>query len=276
MFADWLQYRWDLLITTWFGNNLFAMNFYGTLAIVYCMFWTVGLFYLFVDTTGRPSFLLKYKIQEPYTPVVYNQTVVMLPLFYLLARALEWRQFPTGQLPSLARIVTEAIGYLVLYEIGFYYTHRLLHYGPLYRLIHKRHHRWQAPVAMSSFYCHPVEHVISNIMPVFIGPFVLGSHLFIQWGWYGAVIFVTLAHHSGYHFPCMISSEYHDYHHLKFNQNFGTFGLLDWIHGTNNEFYKSIAYKRHRVFMSCQPIKQLYPDESQNISSNNNNNVKNK
>ncbi|XP_054158950.1 fatty acid hydroxylase domain-containing protein 2-like [Oppia nitens] len=276
MFADWLQYRWDLLITTWFDNNLFAMAFYGTLGIVYCMFWTVGLFYLFVDITGRPGFLIKYKIQEPYTPisksvlldligqVLFNQIVVMVPLFYLLARALEWRQIPTGQLPSLARIVADFIGFVAVNEIGFYYTHRLVHYGPLYRLI--QDHRWQAPVAISSFYCHPIEHVFSNIMPVFMGPFVMNSHILIQWLWYGTAVFVSLTHHSGYHFPCMISSEYHDYHHLKFNQNFGTIGLLDWIHGTNNEFYKSIAYKRHRVFMSCQSIKQLYPDESQNIT----------
>ncbi|XP_054157534.1 fatty acid hydroxylase domain-containing protein 2-like isoform X2 [Oppia nitens] len=269
MFADWLQYHWDQLITTWFDNNLFAMNFYGTLGIIYGMFWTVGLFYLFADITGRPGFLLKYKIQEPYTPmsksefldligqVLFNQIVVMVPLFYLIARAFEWRQFPTGQLPSLARIVGDYIVFLVVNEIGFYYTHRLLHYGPLYRLIHKRHHRWQAPVAISAFYC----------------PFLMNSHILTQWLWYGLVIFITLADHSDYHFPCMISTEFHDYHHFKFNQNFGSIGLLDWIHGTNNEFYKSIAYKRDRFFMSCQPIKQLYPDERQ--TNNNTNNIKN-
>ncbi|XP_054158970.1 fatty acid hydroxylase domain-containing protein 2-like [Oppia nitens] len=274
MFTDWLQYRWNQLITTWFDNNLFAMSFYGTLAVIYSMFWTVGLFYLFVDMTGRPGFLMKYKIQEPYTPmtksqlldligqVLFNQIVVMVPLFYLMAHASEWRQFPTGQLPSLARIVADFIVFIVVDEIVFYYTHRIVHYGPLYRLIHKRHHLWQAPVAISSFYCHPVEHVICNIMPVFIGIFLMQSHILTQWLWYGLVIFISLTIHSGYHFPCMISTEYHDYHHLKFNQNFGSIGLLDWIHGTNNEFNKSIAYKRDRVFMSCQSIKQLYPDEN--------------
>ena len=42
--------------------------------------------------------------------------------------------------------------------------------------------------------------------------------------------------HSGYHLPLLFSPEFHDYHHLKFNQCFGVIGLLDFLHGTDIKF----------------------------------------
>ena len=64
-------------------------------------------------------------------------------------------------------------------------------------------------------YAHPIEHVISNVVPVFLGPLLMGAHAFTLLLWFVAVLFTTCTHHSGYHFPFMTSSEFHDYHHLK-------------------------------------------------------------
>ena len=36
--------------------------------------------------------------------------------------------------------------------------------------------------------------------------------------WYSYVLVYTLTVHSGYHVPWALSSEFHDYHHLKFDQ----------------------------------------------------------
>jgi fatty acid hydroxylase domain-containing protein 2 len=74
----------------------------------------------------------------------------------------------------------------------------------------------QAPIALTAAYAHPIEHVFSNIIPVIVGPLVMGSHLITTWIWILWVTSETLTAHSGYHLPFLpVSPEAHDFHHLK-------------------------------------------------------------
>lgn len=45
-------------------------------------------------------------------------------------------------------------------EVHFYATHRLLHWPPLYRSVHRLHHRNVNPSPWSGLSMHPVEHVL--------------------------------------------------------------------------------------------------------------------
>jgi sterol desaturase/sphingolipid hydroxylase (fatty acid hydroxylase superfamily) len=45
-------------------------------------------------------------------------------------------------------------------EVHFYFTHRLLHIGPLYRRIHAVHHHNTNPGPWSGISMHPIEHII--------------------------------------------------------------------------------------------------------------------
>ena len=53
---------------------------------------------------------------------------------------------------------------------------RLFHHPLIYKYIHKKHHEWTSPIGIVADYAHPIEHVVSNITPMYIGK--------IQRGWY--------------------------------------------------------------------------------------------
>ena len=91
----------------------------------------------------------------------------------------------------------------------------MFHHPLFYKHIHKKHHEWQSPIAVTAVYAHPLEHMISNLGSVASGPVLMQSHLCMVWLWYILTVLVTLADHSGYHLPFYRSPEFHDYHHLK-------------------------------------------------------------
>ncbi|KAF5308269.1 hypothetical protein FQR65_LT06262 [Abscondita terminalis] len=138
---------------------------------------------------------------------------------------------------------------------GFYHGGRNL------ILLHpQKHHEWTSPIALTAIYAHPLEHIVCNLFPIFCGVFLMGSHVATAYLWYSIAILSTLHSQSGYHLPFLQSPEFHDYHHLKFNQNYGIIGLMDRIHGTDAQFIKSQEYKRHILSLSLVPPREMYPD----------------
>ena len=99
----------------------------------------------------------------------------------------------------------------------FYF--RLFHHPRLYKYVHKVHHEWTAPVSITSSYCHPLEHLIVNLLPIATGPLLLGNlygnHLALEWLWVTIAVGNTTIAHCGFHFPFFPSSEAHDFHHKK-------------------------------------------------------------
>ena len=76
-----------------------------------------------------------------------------------------------------------------------------------------------------------VEHLLCNTFPAIMGPLLTRTHLVTAWSWYALTAFSVVNSHSGYHLPFLPSSEPHDYHHYRFNVNFGVLGILDYLHG---------------------------------------------
>ena len=111
---------------------------------------------------------------------------------------------------------------VLMEDIIFYTLHRILHKKELYQHIHKTHHKFQKPVAFTAIYCSGVEHIVANITPVLLAPFIVG----LPWDWIKVWVILTtvsiLMSHSGYWF-----GEFHDIHHETFTKNYGVFGLMD-------------------------------------------------
>ncbi|XP_050396968.1 fatty acid hydroxylase domain-containing protein 2-like [Patella vulgata] len=207
--------------------------FSGSFLVTEIVFWTVGGLYLLADITGKPKWLKQYKTQPNK-----NQPCDL-----------------TLSLPDPITFIWNLIVCVMVEEVGFYYSHRLLHHSVFYKTIHKTHHEWTAPIGIASVYAHPIEYIFSNIVPLVIGPVLCGSCLITIWIWYTLALVFTIIHHSGYHLPYYPSNEFHDYHHLKFTENFGVLSLMDWIHGTDTNYRRSKQYKRDKIIFSSREMK---------------------
>jgi len=271
--SSWAQGQWDLIMKQLFGNDKFNVIVYGTFGLFFGLYWIAGSLFTFVDLTGRPKFMARYKIQEnvknyPLSRadfldlmkvVLINQSLVFVGLLVAF-KFDQWRPIISiGDLPSMSTAIGHLVFSVVVIEVLFYYFHRMLHYPPIYKRIHKKHHTWVSPVAIAAIYCHPFEQILSNIIPTMAGPFFLGSHILLLWAWIGISVLTTLITHSGYHLPFLVSAELHDFHHLKFNYNFGVIGLLDKLHGTDVLFRKSKESIRHRTLLTLRSAKELFP-----------------
>ncbi|KAL7028095.1 hypothetical protein ACKWTF_005719 [Chironomus riparius] len=260
------------------GADDFNMYFFGTTVYsVFFTYWFFGGIFLIFDYSQWPEFLKKYKVQsgtnEPVDRklmmrvvrgVLFNQIFISIPLSYLgyyikKSRGIQESIF---DVPDFGRVIYDLIICIMVDEIGFYYTHRLVHQKHLYKWIHKKHHEWSAPISITAIYAHPLEHILSNVLPVGLGPVFANSHLSVAWIWYTLAQLTTLNNHSGFHFPFFHSSEFHDFHHMKFMECYGKLGLLDRIHNTDKLFRKSIYSYRHRILYSLKSAKEMFPDKS--------------
>ena len=157
---------------------------------------------------------------------------------------------PWGQGGALW-VVARLLGYIAFEDTLFYWAHRALHYPPLYRRIHKRHHEFNVPFSLAAEYAHPVETVLGNFIPFLAGPIVIGAGLNELCLWFVVRMVKTAEAHSGYAFPLapfsvcpswMVTAEQHDYHH---SQNMGMYGsfFLFWDRVGRSDG----PFKRHKL-----------------------------
>lgn len=269
---------WNVIYQDLFKENKLLLSTFGVHGFLFVYFWLNAVFFMVLDIF-EPKFIMKYKIQEDkkmdrskflkaIRVCMFNQFVgflVSFPIYFFAER--RGITFTADELPTFQWFMVELCAYILVEEVGFYYTHRLGHHPRLYKHFHKIHHEWTAPISIIGIYAHWLEHIISNLLPVTLGPILMGSHIASLVLWSCMAITSTQISHGGYHLPFLPSPEAHDYHHLKFINNFGMLGVLDRFHGTDSMFVKSVAYDRHILMLGLEPVSKLYPDEKKKIES---------
>ncbi|KAM6224234.1 fatty acid hydroxylase domain-containing protein 2 [Rhynchocyon petersi] len=272
------QAQWESMLSSFEGKE-WILFIIVTTQIPNLFFWIFNGLLLVVDTTGKPNFISRYRIQmgknDPVDPVklrqairtvLFNQFMLSFPMVAILYLLLKWKGDPCRrELPTFHWFLLELVIFTLIEEVLFYYSHRLLHHPAFYKKIHKKHHEWTAPIGVVSLYAHPIEHVVSNMLPAMLGPILMGSHLSSITIWFSLALIVTTISHCGYHLPFLPSPEFHDFHHLKFTQCYGVLGVLDHLHGTDTMFKQTKAYERHVLLLGFTPLSESIPDSPKKL-----------
>lgn len=219
--------------------------------------------YMLLESFASKEFLYNHKIQKPRSEksdkskiqknidsnmmkhiirrVSINNFIVMPLISYvyiiLFSKFHSLEECLLAPPPPCITAINHFLFFLAVESTLFYYLHRLFHTSFLYKKIHKIHHELKSPIPISAIYAHPLEHVIVNVMPIMLGPFIFGSHVAISALWFMVVNFNTVVSHSGYKIYCLDGTD-HDNHHKYFYCNFGIY-LFDWLHGTTEKDFRS-------------------------------------
>lgn len=227
-----------------------------------------------IDIHGSADWRARYKVQprlvsradyaRVFALTLPNWILIGIPYAALLA----WYIMPAvgaaigaSGFPPLQLYVRDLVLYVLVEEVAFFSTHYLLHKPYFYSRIHKIHHEYTAPFGSAAVYAHPVEHVLSNVVPVSLGPLLCGSHPFTAAVWSTVAIINTMTSHSGYHFAGigMQNPYFHDWHHQFFNECFGVLGVLDALCGTSTRFLE--AERQGKLHVPRLPQKEQQQEE---------------
>jgi len=168
-------------------------------------------------------------------------------------RHLGWTQMYLDPLEySLWYLPFSAMIYLFAQDTWFYWTHRAMHWPPLFRLAHSVHHDSRRPTAWAAMSFHLIEAVTGAVViPALI--FLVPIHI----GMLGLVLAIKtvmgVTNHMGWEmFPrwfvhsrfgnWVITASHHERHHEEYRCNYGLyFRFWDKLCGTDRGLTQKFA-----------------------------------
>ena len=165
---------------------------------------------------------------------------------------------------TLGTIAWQFAVYFVLFDIYFYFLHRLMHTKALF-WVHKVHHRSKVPDPLTAFSFHPIEGLLTGgFVPLMVFFFDLHVYAIVIVNLYGVINSVLV--HSGHEiFPrwwyrksvskWYLSPMFHDRHHIRWRHNFGAFTTIwDRLFGTMHpDFVSDYQALHERVAATREP-----------------------
>lgn len=132
----------------------------------------------------------------------------------------------------------------IIFDFFHYISHRTLHNKYLYSSIHKVHHKFTHPICITTFYQHPVDLVITNMIPTIITFYFFKNVSLFEFKLLTVYkTFIEISGHSGKYnnstsfsqcvwlakmFKIELTTKNHDLHHTLNNCNYSKrFSLWD-------------------------------------------------
>lgn len=153
------------------------------------------------------------------------------------------------------RIAAEYVAFFFLFDTWFYWLHRWMHKEPMYKLIHKLHHKSTSPNLLTTFSVNPLESLVNGgflYVFTFVATVVgVPIHQSTMPLLAATTILMGLHVHLGYEFlprwwnktwatKWFITATFHDQHHKYFNYNYGGFTTIwDYLCGTVRKKYEA-------------------------------------
>ncbi len=139
---------------------------------------------------------------------------------------------------------------ILAHDTYFYWTHRLMHWKPLFPLVHRIHHLSHTPTPWAAFSFHPIEAFVqAGVFPL-VAVF-MPLHPLAALIWLLYMTGMNALGHSGFelmpagfvHRPVLRwynTTLHHDMHHRQVHCNYGLyFNIWDQLMGTNHKNYEA-------------------------------------
>ncbi|EJT74542.1 C-4 methylsterol oxidase [Gaeumannomyces tritici R3-111a-1] len=199
--------------------------------------------WIFVDAI---PYFNRWKIQNQKVPtakeqwdctmlVLFGHFTVELPQIWVFHPLATYFGLEYGvPFPSVWTMAMQIAIFFVIEDAWHYWFHRALHYGPLYKNIHKLHHTYSAPFGLAAEYASPIETMLLGFgvvgTPIIWVSITGDLHLFTMYMWIVFRLFQAIDAHSGYDFPWSLrkilpfwaGADHHDLHHERFIGNYAS------------------------------------------------------
>ena len=138
----------------------------------------------------------------------------------------------------------------IVHDAYFYWTHRLMHYPPVFRIFHLMHHRSTNPSPWAAFAFHPLEAVVEAgifpvlliVMPLTVDQFTVFFIIMLVYNVYGHLGWEIYPKSFSRHWlgRWINTSVNHNQHHQFFKGNYGLYFLWwdRWM-GTIRDDYEA-------------------------------------
>lgn len=136
--------------------------------------------------------------------------------------------------PPLLKMLYQIVLFAVLEDTWHYWSHRALHWGPLYKNIHKIHHTYSAPFGLAAEYASPIEIMVLGFgtvgIPICWAALTNDLHIITMYAFIVCRVMQAIDAHSGYDFPWSLhnfvpfwaGANHHDIHHERFIGNYSS------------------------------------------------------
>jgi lathosterol oxidase len=234
--------------------------FAGSLYLIFYVWKKRNLLYLKIQQRFPDNAHVLYEIKYSFITVLIFG-IVLVPVFWaskhnytLIYRPIDKYGYPYYFFSIMLMIF--------LHDAYFYWTHRLLHWKPLFKYVHITHHHSHNPTPFSAYCFHPVEAVVEiGIVPLIV--FTIPYHVTALYFFTAYTLILNVAGHMGFEFfpkgfarhkwfKWHNTATHHNMHHRFINCNYGIyFNIWDRVMKTNHpnyeDTYDSVTEQRAKV-----------------------------